>query len=90
MRGFILTGALYHVLKDRLQSHLRMHKNPCVLFTSRSPGPADENKGSRPSLIALQTELLLLYGVRRSELVAPNSNSSSSGADWTVKKERCF
>ena len=25
------------------------------------PGPADENKGSRPSLIALQTELLLLY-----------------------------
>ena len=47
------------------------------------PGPADENKGSRPSLIALQTELLLLYlnGVRRSELVAPNSNSSSSGAD---------
>ena len=46
-------------------------------------GPADENKGSRPSLIALQTELLLLYlnGVRRSELVAPNSNSSSSGAD---------
>ena len=43
----------------------------------------DENKGSRPSLIALQTELLLLYlnGVRRSELVAPNSNSSSSGAD---------
>ena len=54
----------------------------------RSPGyevvgPADEKKGSRPSLIALQTELLLLYlnGVRRSELVAPNSNSSSSGAD---------
>ena len=47
------------------------------------PGPADENKGSRPSLIALQTELLLLYlnGVRRSELVVPNSNSSSSGAD---------
>ena len=47
------------------------------------PGSADENKGSRPSLIALQTELLLLYlnGVRRSELVAPNSNSSSSGAD---------
>ena len=38
------------------------------------PGPADENKGSRPSLIVLQTELLLLYlnGVRRSELVAPN------------------
>ena len=56
------------------------------------PGSADENKGSRPSLIALQTELLLLYlnGVRRSELVAPNSNSSSSGADWAVKKERCF
>ena len=25
------------------------------------PGPADENKGSRPSLIALQTELLSLY-----------------------------
>ena len=47
------------------------------------PGYADENKGSRPSLIALQTELLLLYlnGLRRSELVAPNSNSSSSGAD---------
>ena len=47
------------------------------------PGPADENKGSRPSLIALQTELLLLYlnGVGRSELVAPNSNFSSSGAD---------
>ena len=47
------------------------------------PGPADENKESRPSLIVLQTELLLLYlnGVRRSELVAPNSNSSSSGAD---------
>ena len=47
------------------------------------PGPADENKGSRPSLIALQTELLLLYlnGVRRSELVVPNSNYSSSGAD---------
>ena len=47
------------------------------------PGPADENKGSRPNLIALQTELLLLYlnGVRRGELVAPNSNSSSSGAD---------
>ena len=44
-------------------------------------GSADENKGSRPSLIALQTELLLyLNGVRRSELVAPNSNSSSSGA----------
>ena len=47
------------------------------------PGPADKNKGSRPSLIALQTELLLLYlnGVQRSELVAPNSNSSSSGTD---------
>ena len=44
---------------------------------------ADENKGSRPSFIALQTELLLVYlnGVRRSELVAPNSNSSSSGAE---------
>ena len=43
----------------------------------------DENKGSRPSLIVLQTELLLLYlnSVGRSELVAPNSNSSSSGAD---------
>ena len=47
------------------------------------PGPADENKGSRPSLTALQTELLLLNlnGVRRNELVAPYSNSSSSGAD---------
>ena len=45
------------------------------------PGPADKNKGSRPSLIALQTELLYLNGVRRSELVAPNSNSSSSGTD---------
>ena len=68
------------LLKDRLQSHLRMHEVPVFCLP---PGPADENKGSRPSLIALQTELLLLYlnGVRRSELVAPNSNSSSSGAD---------
>ena len=68
------------IVKDRLQSHLRMHEVPVFCLP---PGPADENKGSRPSLIALQTELLLLYlnGVRRSELVAPNSNSSSSGAD---------
>ena len=45
-------------------------------------GPADKNRGSRPGLIALQTELLLLYlnGVRRSELVVPNSKSSSSAA----------
>ena len=44
-----------------------------VLFYGLCCGPADENKGSRPSLVALQTELLLLYlnGVRRSELVAP-------------------
>ena len=57
-----------------------------------SPGPADENKGSRPSLIALQTELLLLYlnGVRRSEFVAPNSNSSSSGLIRLSKKKGAF
>ena len=56
------------------------------------PGPADENKGSRPSLIALQTELLLLYlnGMRRSKLVAPNSNSSSSGAVRLSKKKGAF
>ena len=56
------------------------------------PGPADENKGARSSLIALQTELLLLYlnGVRRSELVAPNSNSSSSGLIRLSKRKGAF
>ena len=30
--------ALLLLFKDRLQSHLRMHENSCVLFTSRSCG----------------------------------------------------
>ena len=69
-------------------SHLKIGYSRICACTKISvfclpPGPPDENKGSHPSLIALQTELLLLYlnGVRRRELVAPNSNSSSLGAD---------
>ena len=56
------------------------------------PGPADKNKGSRPSRIALQIELLLLYlnGVRRSELVVPNSNLHLRALFRLTKKKVAF
>ena len=78
------TYRFYHVATSLLKiGYSRICACTKIPVFCLPPGPADENKGSRPSLIALQTELLLLYlnGVRRSELVAPNSNSSSSGAD---------
>ena len=77
-QGILLLNGIAH-LKIGYSRICACTKMPvfCLL-----PGPADKNKGSRPSLIALQTELLLLYlnGVRRSERVVPNSKSSPSGA----------
>ena len=83
---FILKHRFYRVLARQLKlkiGYSRICTCTRIPVFCLLPGPADKNKLSRPSLIASQTELLLLNlnGVQRSEHVTPNSNSSSLGAD---------
>ena len=57
------------------------------------PSPADENKGSRPSLISVANRVIVIVFkcVRRSELVAPNSNSSNKDISMQFRDigDRC-